>query len=243
MEETVEISARIPLDAPRVIVLKGGDRSLIYRMRRITDKDWIEYFAGVTNQAVTVNGKRSEIFESDTALLKLVDRVVTKVEGYGEAHQVKDWKDALPIRHRMAVGVTLRAVSPADATEEIPSALCELVEVKLDATWPVDGETKLFSGLVHRFRNPSIEQLARFNREAANVQVRGDGMNSISIYPSRQVIAMKLYDELIQSVDGYAVSGEPLGDDVAVIQREMDGAHKAIAALQLFAGGGDIRVQ
>lgn len=44
---------------------------------------------------------------------------------------------------------------------------------------------------------------------------------------------MKIYDELIESVEGYAVNGMALAD-VDTIKSEMDGAHKAEAALSLF---------
>jgi hypothetical protein len=63
----------------------------------------------------------------------------------------------------------------------------------------------------------------------------------VTTYPSRQLIAMKLYDELIDSVDGYSANGEPLAD-AETIQREMDGAHKASAALALFEGGDSVAI-
>jgi hypothetical protein len=44
---------------------------------------------------------------------------------------------------------------------------------------------------------------------------------------------MGLYDELIQSVDGYGVDGKPL-EGVEIIRREMDGYHKAESIAQLF---------
>ncbi len=52
---------------------------------------------------------------------------------------------------------------------------------------------------------------------------------------------MKLYDELIESVEGYSVAGQPL-TDVEAIKQEMDGAHKAAAALELFLGEDEVTV-
>ena len=44
---------------------------------------------------------------------------------------------------------------------------------------------------------------------------------------------VKLYDELIQGVEGYSFAGRPLATREAVI-REMDVVHKAVAVTQLF---------
>jgi hypothetical protein len=64
----------------------------------------------------------------------------------------------------------------------------------------------------------------------------------VTSYPSRQGVAMKIYDDLIESVDGYSVGGVPL-TGVEAIRREMDGAHKAAAALALFEQGDEITIE
>lgn len=52
-------------------------------------------------------------------------------------------------------------------------------------------------------------------------------------------IAAKLYDEMIQSVEGYSVHGHALTDDVAEIRRHMDTLHKAAAVMQVFSPRGE----
>ena len=64
--------------------------------------------------------------------------------------------------------------------------------------------------------------------------MRGTADAGVTTYPSRQAIGMKIYDDLIVSVDGYSSGGSPLIGAEA-IKREMDGAHKAAAALALFS--------
>lgn len=227
-----EARAFLPLDAPRAVTLKSKGRSYTYHVRRITQEDWTAYFSAIVHQTIQRGDDREQVFESETALLELVDRVLTGVDGYGDATAMKDWKLALPIKHRIAVGTALRNVGPSRGASESPD-LCETVETRLDATWSTAGATLLYSGLVHRFRQPSIEQLKRFNFESARVKISGSAENGVSVYPARQAIAMKIYDELIDSVDGYSVCGAPL-QGVENIRREMDGAHKAAAALDLF---------
>jgi hypothetical protein len=49
-------------------------------------------------------------------------------------------------------------------------------------------------------------------------------------------LMLELYDQLIQSVEGYGIAGKPL-EGVEQIRREMDGYHKTEAIAQLFNVG------
>jgi hypothetical protein len=243
MEEVQETekAALLPLDTPRQIALKSPQNTYVYHFRRLHDADWRRYFGAIVNQTVQIDGRRERVFESETASAQLVYAALTRVEGYGDLAGLTDWKLALPLRHRLAAGLVLRNVGALARPQEL-APLSELDEVTLDAVWPTDGTSTLYGGLVHRFRHISAEQLKRFNYESARVQVRGDGENAVSVYPARQLIAMSLYDELIESVEGYSVSGAPL-EGVEAIRQEMDGAHKAAAILQLFDGSEEIAIQ
>lgn len=226
-------AALLPLDAPRRVALKGKSQIYIWNLRRPSDADWMKYFTSIVNETLQVDGHREQVFESEGAVCELVDKLLTSVEGYG------NMTAALPFNHYLAVGYVLRNVGAADAQ---PEPRPGLVEVTLNATWAADGQTSLYSGLVHRFRTPPISALKEFNYNAARVKVRGTSKDGVTSYPSRQAIALQMYDGLIESVDGYSVSGAPL-IGVEAIQREMDGAHKAAAALQLFDGGEDVRIE
>lgn len=239
MAESTEERTLLPLDAPRVVSLKTKTTAYTWKLRRVTGDDWAKFFAAGVHQLLQADGRRERVVESEAAMVELVDRVVLSADGYGDLTAVRDWKAALPLRHRVAVGMVLRSV----AAEIRPTAaICDLVEIPLTATWPTDGKSVAYTGLIHRFRHPSAEQLKRFNFEASRVEVRGTAENGVSVFPSRQAIAMKIYDDLIESVDGYSANGEPLAD-IAAIQREMDGAHKAAAALELFLGDEEVEIE
>jgi hypothetical protein len=231
----------LPLDTPRVVTLKGKHTSYSWNLRRVLAADWLKFFTSIVSQTLQIDGQREQVVESDSALVALVDSVVTSVEGYGDLSVVKDWKSALPVNHRVAIGLVLRSVAEEKRSADA-SVLCDLVDVNLSATWPTDGKSFIYAGLVHRFRHPGIEDLKRFNFEASRVRVSGTAENGISVYPSRQAIAMKIYDDLIESVDGYSIGGQPL-EGIEAIKREMDGAHKAAAALALFAGAEEVAIQ
>jgi hypothetical protein len=239
----MEARAVIELDKPRVVVLSDPKRKQRFSwvMRRITQEDWQKYFSGIVHQAINQGEETERIYDPDTALQELVLRCVDRVEGYGDTSGKANWRNLLPAKHRTAIGLTLRSVGPSDVQPD--NMLAELVEVHLDAVWTAGGDGKMqgVNGLVHRFRLPSIEQLKRFNYEASRVRVSGTADRGVTTYPNRQLIAMKMYDELIDSVDGYSVHGEPLADAES-IQREMDGAHKASAALALFEGGDSVAI-
>lgn len=242
-EVAVAAPVLLPLDAARSVAFKTKRGAYVYRFRRITQADWHRFFQSIVHQTVQTKGAREQIFETESALLDLVDRTVTSVSGYGDTSSVKDWKRALPMQHRLAAGIALRSADESHGKTESPT-LCDLVEVSLDANWGAgeDGKTTFYSGLIHRFRQPSIADLKRFNFESARVRVTGTAESGVTSYPARQAIAMKIYDDLIESVDGYSVGGTPL-TDLEEIKREMDGAHKAAAALALFSQDEEITIE
>jgi len=236
-----EVMPMLPLDGLRQINLKAGKQVYSYYFRRLTDKDWATYYAGIINRTLQTDGHRERVYEAEAASIALVESTLTRVEGFGDVAAVDHWQAAIPLRHRTALGMVLRNVG-ASANLVKEAAPFGTEEVTLAAVWPLDGKSFLYDGLIHRFKHISPDQLKRFNYESARVRVEGDGENAVSSYPSRQLIAMRLYDDLIESVDGYAISGHAL-KGVEAIRAEMDGAHKAAAVLQLFEGGDDVAVE
>lgn len=238
-----EVSALLPLDLSRTITLNGAGKLFTYHFRRIALQDWQAYFAGIVHQTLQHAGVHETVYESESAQIELVEKAVKSVDGYGDLSGLKDWKKALPLKHRLGVGYVLRNVGASRSAADL-AQLADLVSVKLDAAWSAGekGKTTLYSGLIHRFRQPSIAQLRHFNFEVARVRVEGTADNGITTYPTHQLVAMKIYDELIEEVEGYSVDGKPLAG-IENIVREMDGAHKAEAALALFAQGEYVRVQ
>jgi hypothetical protein len=207
-----QVIAMLPLDIPRTIVLKGADKKVFsYHFRRITLQDWQQFFAGIVHQTLQRGQYRETVYESESAQVELVDRCLKSVEGYSGLVDLKNWKAALPLKHRLGVGLVLRNVGPS-RNQGNGVQLADLVEVKLDAAWSAaeSGKTTMYSGLVHRFRQPSIADLRKFNFEIARTRVEGTSEDGITIYPARQLVAMKIYDELIEEVEGYECFAEPL---------------------------------
>lgn len=240
MSKKIQENALLALDAPRAVTLKAKARKYTYHLRHVALADWKAYYLAIVSQVLNRDGEREEVYDSEAAAIELVDRVLIGVDGYGDLSAKKNWRQEVPLMHRRAIAVALRGVGVAKEQDDVPE-LCELVTVKLNATWPTAEKTTLYSGLIHRFHQPSIEQYKQFRSETARVKVRGNALDGATIYPSSQAVAMKLYDDLIESVDGYSVRGAPLSD-VEAIKEEMDGAHKAAAALELFQGGEEVSI-
>ena len=242
--------ALLPLDAARTVAFKTKTGVFIYHFRHISIEDWERYYASIVNQVIQTKDGRDQVFETESAALDLVDRTLKSVDGYGDLDQLKmlsepgkNWKNYLPLRHRIAAAIALRAVGVTPREDAAPS-LSTSIEISLDANWgaAADGKTTQYSGLIHRFRQPGIADLKRFNFESARTRVSVAGDAAVTTYPSRQAIAMKIYDDLIESVDGYSVGGLAL-TSVEEIRREMDGAHKAAAALALVEQGDEIVIE
>jgi hypothetical protein len=93
---------------------------------------------------------------------------------------------------------------------------------------------KLFSGLLHRFNPPTAEHKRKYNRAVSQTRVIGDARSGTTVFQGRQRLLVEFYDQLIASVDGYTLRGQPL-TSAEQIRAEMDTVHKIIAVQQLFA--------
>jgi hypothetical protein len=228
--------ALLMLDEPRVIALRDGKRSYTFYFRRITQADWLNYFNGL--YLATRNDGASQLNTTDvqTAGIELFESTVTKVVGYSrELATPADFKKVLP-RHSIPVSWVLRTVLVSSVEDEKPID-CDSVEARIDAMWSQTksgDETALWPGLLHRFTPPSLEQKKRFMRGGAVSRViGGTRKGATTIYSLKNKLLLELYDELIQSVEGYGVAGKPL-EGVEQVRREMDAYHKVEAVAQLF---------
>lgn len=239
----------LALDQPRVIVIKQRDKKFTYRFRRIVDRDWKKYYSGITHQTEVVNGEQVRTFDLRTTLQSLVEETLDRVEGYTgpggvDVAQLADWKMKLPIGHKIAAGLALADVGIEQPEDRDVSVLCDLTEISLSSPWSADENGIMFriSGLIHRFAHPSIDQLRTFNRESSRTRVVGGSRTGKTIWPGRQDLLAKFYDQLIASVDGYSYQGTELNDNVELIREQMDTQHKVAAAQALFSGGDEAEV-
>jgi hypothetical protein len=239
------VEKNLRLDQPRAIAIVDRGKTFIYRFRRILAEDWKRFFSGIVNQSEDDGkGGRIQTLDVQTPLLTLVEDALVNVEGFrtpdGTAlEQVKDWKQRLPVGQRLAVGRMLKDVNPVEATEDTPF-LSETIDVSLRCSWSEEsGKMTAYSGLIHRFNSPSLDQLKRYNRENARSIVVGGSRTGKTVYPGTQSLLMKLYDELIAGVEGYAILDDaPLRDNVAAVREQMDAYHKVAAVATLFTSAG-----
>jgi len=234
--EEEEPKTLLMLDEPRVIPIREGKRDYTFYFRRILQTDWLNYFNGL--YLATRNDGTSQLNTTDfnTAGIELFEATVTKVVGYSrELTTAADFKKVLP-RHSAPVAGLLRSVFISEVEDDKPLD-CDSVETLIDAHWSQTtspGQITQYKGLVHRFMPPDVEQRKRYMRGGAISRVvGGTRKGATTVYSLRNKLLLQLYDELIQSVEGYGVAGKPL-ESIEDIRREMDGYHKAEAVAQLF---------
>jgi hypothetical protein len=234
--EAAATSTLLMLDQPRVISVREGKRLYTFEFRRITQQDWERYFNGLYVASRNDGQGQTNTMDLQTAGIELFESTVSKVTGYRrELNTPEDFKKVFP-RHAINVSWILRSVFAS--TEEDDSPLdCDTVESRIDAVWSqtkAGDETTMFKGLVHRFLPPSIEQKKKYLRTGSVSKIIGGSRRGgTTIYTLRNKVMLDLYDELIQSVEGYGVNGAPLTGAEA-IKREMDAYHKVEAVSQIF---------
>lgn len=248
METAVQSPAEtlLPLDAPERLVSfqeAGSGRIFTFTFRRITAKDWEKYFAGIVIESWREEGARVDRVDVRSAQHWLFDECVVRVEGYRlravEFMQLPNWKDRVRYGHRLLAVEKIQDVSlsktPGPEFEDP-----DFEEVRLDALWGAQqpGRMKKYVGLVHRFSPLTAEHKRRLDRSLTESRVVGGGRCARTIYPVRQALLVKLYDDLIVNVDGYGVAGREI-DGVQQIRQEMDAFHKVAAVQQLFAAPED----
>ena len=161
--------------------------------------------------------------------------------GGGNLTDLPNWPARLPLAHRRQVGATL-----ADVRVAIPDGdfviQPEGEEVLLDAAYTAapagdgnqPGKMLKLTGLKHLFRSPTAAQHKRYNAQASRSVVVGGSRAGRTVYPTTHAVLADLYDELIVSVEGYALDGVALTSDVNA-RGSMDLLHKVTAAQELFA--------
>ncbi|HEY6349604.1 MAG TPA: hypothetical protein VI636_09365 [Candidatus Angelobacter sp.] len=233
-----ETDALLPLDEPRVIAVKDGKLTYKFHFRRITADDWNQFFEGIHSSSRQEQQSQVNTIDISTPGIELVERTLVKVEGYVSRFDTAKpgWQQKVPPRHSGQLSWILRSVAQSEDSGESPFDP-ERQAVHLDAVWSQTGpgaQVAMFKGLVHYFNPPTAEDKRRYFRALSMTKVVGGSRKGTTIHPSRHRVLIEMYDRLIHSVDGYAVSGKPLANDSALIQREMDAYHKTQAVIALF---------
>ena len=230
----------IELAAPRVIAVQQGKRQYKLTVGRISKQDWLKYFEGIVSTSEMQNGQRVNSYDSSAARVELVEKNLIDASGYSSDQpllSISEWQTKLPLSHKLAAGDALVGVSPSEKAGEDDAPIALGFEtVVLDAVWGADesGTMRKYRGLVHRFRTPSPEQQRRFSRDASRSVITGGSRIGRTRWLGAQATLAALYDELIDTVDGYTVNGQSIVG-ASIIAAEMDTYHKVAAADQLFS--------
>ncbi len=237
IEEKPEL---LPLDAPeRVAVFKSGGKSYRHIFRRFTAADWEKFYAGMVVEFKKEKGGMAQVIDLESPSLTVYSRAILRVEGYqtrdGRAPQdLPTWPECVPQHHRLAaMGLIMNLTHTEPADESMLEA--EGASVFVDAMWNEGegGGMKIYYKLVHRFAMPSAEHRRRVLKAKNRAFVVGGSRNGTTVIPSGHPVLVKLFDELIESVEGYSVGGRALAGREG-IAREMDAFHKAAVVARLF---------
>jgi hypothetical protein len=203
----------------RIVEFTAEGKSYKHIFRRISPKDWDGYFSRLWIE----EGADGQTIDLTSALLWLWDECVVGLDGYGDGAT----KERIRMAHRIGAARVLTAVVRADDPALLDPS-CETVA--LTAAWH-DGEKMVeHGGLVHRFAFPSCEQMMRYSRDTSRTLVTKRG----TVIPTKHKALVALYDELIQSVEGYEVNGHPLAGRDNIVAN-MDAFHKFRAIEPLFS--------
>jgi hypothetical protein len=231
----------IELTGPRIIAIADRGQTYKFAVARIEKKQWLKYFEGVVSSSENRNGTRVDSFESMPALVDLVESAVTEAWGYKVADGAAvssraGWQQMLPLRHRQAIGNALTEVERSEPAEDEALAL-GVETVYLNAVWGADEKGSMLKHLnrVHRFRTPGSEHQRRYSRDSMRSMIVGGSRRGTTKWLGMQPTLLELYDDLIDSVSGYQVNGQDLGEDKGQITQWMDAFHKVVAASALFA--------
>ena len=230
----------IELNKPRVIVFDHRKRSYQLTIKVISDKEWLRYFEGIESTSENQEGQQVNFFDSSAARVALLERNLIGAAGYPEGvTDTQNWQQLLPMSHRLSASNALVQVGKSADAEDDEVFSLGFENVFLDAVWTAndagDGMIK-FHKLRHQFRTPTAEHQRRFSRDAGRSRIVGGSRTGKTQWLGGQPTLIKLYDELIENVDGYSVDGASLlGAPKDKIVLHMDAYHKVAAANELFS--------
>jgi hypothetical protein len=230
----------IDLSQNRVFAFESGKRKYTMTIKPITKAMWLKYFAGiVSTQELTPEGDTASSFDATGARVELLESVLIDATGYTREGvnlgDTEGWQSKLPIGHRRAVAdllVAVESVPPALTEEEAVQEL-GVQTVVLKATWTAgdDGKMHQVTGLKHVLREPTAAHQVRYSRAFSQSIVVGGSRTGQTRWLGAQKELIEMYDELIESTDGYVVNGNWDQDGV---KAAMDCYHKVAAVSALF---------
>jgi hypothetical protein len=226
------ITNLLDLAAPIRVEFRHRGIPLVHILNRPTQRDWLAYAKGVsTTYEFAGEGIHAEISGELEAQGKLWRGSIRSVEGYvgADGRPIAEiypdvWREKIPASHielavRALAAVRLKTAEDPALTNPVAFILdleSQAVELEMDGV--------AHGPLVHHFRIPTLNEYNKFKRLMADSRLVGGTRHLKTIMFSRLPGLVKLYDELIISVEGY----QPPVPDF------MDAIHKQVAVQGLF---------
>jgi len=212
----------LPLDAPELVVWVTVAKMVLgHVFRRITQADWKVYFTG----GAEVPDSGNEIADMDANALAFYRRVIVRVQGYrsGDGRMpetLPSWPECIPLEDRLAaVDLLLKTFWTFTVDSLAADKSGRRVSFEILSSDGKPGPMRRYFSAVHHFRPPTEKHREQFFLARAMHADEGES-------PFTTLIS--IYDELIERVEGYSVSGRELRSREKIV-REMDAYHKAIA--------------
>ncbi len=188
--------------------------------RRITQADWNAYFTAGAVPPDSENAGR------DANALALYRSAILRVEGYqtrsGRAPEtLPAWPECIPVEDRLAaIDLLLKTFWAFPTGSFSIDENSGRVSFEILSSDGKPGPMRRYFSAVHHFRPPIGKHREQFFLARAMHADEGE---------SAFTTLISIYDELIELVEGYSVSGRELCSREEIV-REMDAYHKAIAA-------------
>ncbi|MGH9804941.1 MAG: hypothetical protein ACRD4D_07195, partial [Candidatus Acidiferrales bacterium] len=238
----------------------GRSYRLQHRLRPPAPADWFAYEAAlemaVEEMPAAADDEpcyRLHVRTSDAARL-LWDRLAVGVDGYdlpsgNEAAPTSqtpspaapaaggDWRALIPLAHKEAAISSLTLVAPSTLPEstnnESTNYFFPLLADERVVVLEAARAGRAYPRLLHRFRPPSVENERTYRRLLSETLLVRGSRAPRTLLPARLPGLVRLYDQLILGVEGYAVAGQ-LPASSPQITQTMDAWHKRVAVQTLF---------
>jgi len=226
----------------QVIEERGGKRiTLTHFFRPPTEEVWVDYHKGVSQLGLS---KGKDIFEVSSTMQEkdeeLWEELILRVEGYSfkgkPLMEKENWKDLIPIQHKLAaiggfMWVSLKS-EPETSMEEV--SVLDLAEDSLEMSLEVLQNNKVHE-IVFNFKNPESKDYIKFNRISSKMQLVRTKQRKVSEVrvPTDIKPFIDLFDRLVESAKGYRYNNKDLMEDPKW-RSKVDAYHKREAIKNLF---------
>lgn len=223
--------------------VRGDQKFLLKHVFRVpTLDDWVEYHKG-TSQLGLSKGK--DTIEMSNVRQErdewLWEQLIITVEGYlwkGKSiTELKDWKEKIPLGHRLEAVSGFLLSGREDVPEEaalIETKGFDLAEAGIEMKFAIfqNGATQR---VMFHFSPPESKDYLRFSRLTSKMQLQRTKQRNVSAIrvPTDIRPFVELFDKLIEKVEGYVFNGKNVME-AADWKDKIDALQKRMAVQEVF---------